>query len=409
MVLLRVLLDHGDLFNRVDLCVFSQRCRRYMLQHPVLRRDLLEGRHALDHQQATDEQWGAWWRQWPIDRWLDVQNGQRWFSLDGELLGLTIDCPEELRSTLESMTEELVDWRLAAYSKSHRLTDTSDLQTAFEAKVSHSGGRPILFLPDKAKQPGRPQGLVEVRLPDGSLWEFKLVKVACNVAKPKGGTTNELGELLRSWFGSNAGLPGTDFKVLFELKQDQWSARPLGVRSPADAATLEPPVAEEPVAAEPGLAIEPSVAKRAQYRTHVPVYDLIAAASGFGDDGAPEAIGWVRVADQAVSPGMFAAQVIGESMRPRIPSGAWCLFRPCPAGSRQDRLVLVQLHKHFDPEDGGRYTVKKYRSTKQSNEDGWEHQTIELVPLNPEYQPLKISAEDAAEVRVIGEFVRVLG
>ncbi|MEZ6079739.1 MAG: hypothetical protein R3C56_29935 [Pirellulaceae bacterium] len=93
---------------------------------------------------------------------------------------------------------------------------------------------------------------------------------------------------------------------MFELKQDQWSARPLGVRSPADAATLEPPVAEEPVAAEPGLAIEPSVAKRAQYRTHVPVYDLIAAASGFGDDGAPEAIGWVRVADQAVSPGMFA-------------------------------------------------------------------------------------------------------
>src|SRR5690606_5831265 len=139
---------------------------------------------------------------------------------------------------------------------------------------------------------------------------------------------------------------------------------------PTDAAALEPPVAEEPVAKELGLAIEPSVAKRAQYRTHVPVYDLVAAAGGFGDDGVPEAIGWVRVDDHVASPGMFVAQVMGKSMQPKIPSGAWCLFRPCPAGSRQDRLVLVQVHKHFDPEDGGRYTVKRYRSTKQSSEDG---------------------------------------
>lgn len=66
------------------------------------------------------------------------------------------------------------------------------------------------------------------------------------------------------------------------------------------------------------------------------------------------------------------------------------------------------MGKHFDAEDGGRYTVKKWRSTKQSSEDSWEHQTIELVPLNPEYQPVKISAEDAEDVRVIGEFVSVL-
>ncbi|MCY2974663.1 MAG: helicase-related protein [Planctomycetota bacterium] len=70
MVVLRVLLDHGDLFNPVEINAFSQRCRRFMLQHPVLRRDLLEGKHELDHQSATDKEWFKWWRKWPIDRWL---------------------------------------------------------------------------------------------------------------------------------------------------------------------------------------------------------------------------------------------------------------------------------------------------------------------------------------------------
>jgi hypothetical protein len=30
-------------------------------------------------------------------------------------------------------------------------------------------------------------------------------------------------------------------------------------------------------------------------------------------------------------------------MEPLIPDGSWCLFRPCPAGSREDRVVLMQF------------------------------------------------------------------
>jgi len=184
MVVLRVLLDYGDLFRSVAIGEFSGRCRRFMLQHPVLRLDLLDGQHAVDHQQATDEQWADWWRRWPIDRWLDVQNGNKWFRLEGDAFSLAIDCPDALRGSLESMTEELVDWRLAAYSKSHRLTVAVEADLAFEAKVSHAGGKAILFLPDQTKLPNRPVGLVTVTLPDSSQWEFKFVKVACNVAKP---------------------------------------------------------------------------------------------------------------------------------------------------------------------------------------------------------------------------------
>jgi len=73
---------------------------------------------------------------------------------------------------------------------------------------------------------------------------------------------------------------------------------------------------------------------------------------------------------------------------------------------RQDRLLLVQVNTHVDPEDGGRYTIKRYHSTKRSSgEEGWEHQTIELQPLNDDYPTIHISPEDADDLRIIGELV----
>ncbi len=105
---------------------------------------------------------------------------------------------------------------------------------------------------------------------------------------------------------------------------------------------------------------------------------------------------------------MFAARVTGRSMEPKIPSDSWCLFRPSPGGSREGRLLLVQVNMQSDPEDGGRYTVKRYHSVKQSTEDGWEHQTIQLEPLNKDYQPIDISSEEADDIRVVGEFICVI-
>jgi len=72
---------------------------------------------------------------------------------------------------------------------------------------------------------------------------------------------------------------------------------------------------------------------------------------------------------------------------------------------------LVQVNTHLDPEDGGRYTVKRYHPTKQVLEEGWTHQTIELQPLNPDpkYQPIPITVDDADSIRVVGESVAMLG
>ncbi len=45
---------------------------------------------------------------------------------------------------------------------------------------------------------------------------------------------------------------------------------------------------------------------------------------------------------------------------------------------------------------------------KQATEDGWEHQTVQLEPLNKDYQPIEISSEEADDIRVVGEFICVI-
>ena len=72
-------------------------------------------------------------------------------------------------------------------------------------------------------------------------------------------------------------------------------------------------------------------------------------------------------------PGMFVArvEVEGKSMEPRIPDGSYCLFDGPVTGTRQGRIVLAKLLNALDPDTGQRFTVKRYRSAKTADEDGW--------------------------------------
>jgi len=145
--------------------------------------------------------------------------------------------------------------------------------------------------------------------------------------------------------------------------------------------------------------------------THVPVYDLTAAAGFWGPESQPEELGWAEVRGLALKPGMFVARVTGTSMEPLIPNGSWCLFRPCPTGSREGRIVLVQFASLGAGENGGRFTVKKYHSELSTDlavtADGWRHDRIQLLPLNPAFEPITLEPEDADDLTIVGEFVRV--
>jgi SOS-response transcriptional repressor LexA len=272
-------------------------------------------------------------------------------------------------------------------------------------KVSHSAGKPILFLPTVEAVPSRPTGPTRVRLPDGSEWVFRFVKVACNVAHPADASDkqNQLAALLREWFGPDAGLPGTGFEVEFTSIDGAWSAAPLGSGRSSNLPSAVSPASDS----APTLPLIESPPPASRYVTHVPVYDLTVAAGFWGPESSPEEIGWAVVPGVAIKPGMFAARVTGASMEPLIPDGSWCLFRPCPAGSREGRIVLVQFASLGAGENGGRFTVKKYHAEKTVTAEGWRHERIELLPLNPAFGAIGLEPEDAGDLMIVGEFVRV--
>ncbi len=158
--------------------------------------------------------------------------------------------------------------------------------------------------------------------------------------------------------------------------------------------------------------VEPGPDQR--FVTCVPLVPLEAAAGAFGD---PQHLGdetewqWVEL-DPSLRPrrGMFVSKVVGRSMEPKIRDGSYCLFRSPVEGSRQGRIVLVQLQDSVDPETGSRYTVKRYRSAKEATPDGtWRHVRITLEPLNPDFEPIELVSDDEGSVTVIAEFVAVIG
>ena len=108
----------------------------------------------------------------------------------------------------------------------------------------------------------------------------------------------------------------------------------------------------------------------------------------------------------------FVARVLGKSMEPLIPDGSYCLFNRDVAGSRGGRVLLVQHQGIADPETGGTYTVKEYRSLKVRSDDPadgpWTHTAIRLVPRNKAFPQVWIDPDHAEELRVIAEFVAVL-
>jgi SOS-response transcriptional repressor LexA len=155
--------------------------------------------------------------------------------------------------------------------------------------------------------------------------------------------------------------------------------------------------------------VEPKPEER--YKTCVPLVPLKAAAGAFGDPQHIEDEGfeWVAVeSGHRLRPGMFVAQVVGKSMEPAIPDGAWCLFRTPVEGTRQGKTVLVQLRDATDPETGQRYTVKRYESEKAAEGDSWRHERVTLKPVNPDFEPIVLTSSDAGELQVIAELVEVL-
>ena len=149
-----------------------------------------------------------------------------------------------------------------------------------------------------------------------------------------------------------------------------------------------------------------------RYVTCVPLVPLDAAAGAFSDPQHvnDEDFEWVAVeTNLRLRRGVFIARVVGESMEPTIPDGAYCLFRAPVEGTRQGKILLVQMLDGTDPENGQRYTVKRYESVKAGDGTSWHHTEIRLRPVNPDYEPIILTNADEGTLEVVAEVIEVVG
>ena len=86
------------------------------------------------------------------------------------------------------------------------------------------------------------------------------------------------------------------------------------------------------------------------------------------------------------------------------------LFKTYTGGSRNGKIVLVENRDEQDPDFNSAFTIKTYSSEKSVSEETWGHKSIVLRPnsLDSSYQNIIITEENAADMRVVGEFVKIL-
>lgn len=148
------------------------------------------------------------------------------------------------------------------------------------------------------------------------------------------------------------------------------------------------------------------------YVNSVPLVDISPAAGSFSGLQIYSDFEWIELPfDITSQKGYFVCKVIGESMNEKIPNGSYCLFRQDEGGSRNGKIVLVELYGKLDSDSGSRYTVKEYHSSKNIEEDGWQHKAITLKPLtnSSNYDDIQLSEDESVNLKVVGIFERVIG
>jgi hypothetical protein len=93
-----------------------------------------------------------------------------------------------------------------------------------------------------------------------------------------------------------------------------------------------------------------------------------------------------------------------------IPHNSICLFKKYRGGSRNGRIVLAQSTEIQDNDFGSGFTVKEYSSTKISNSNSWEHQSIVLKPQSYDisYNSIVLESDTLDDFKIIGVFEMVL-
>jgi hypothetical protein len=235
LVTLQALLQIGALRSGADIAEIAWTAYRIVTGDPRLIADT-RLREMPDPSSLESDAWREYWRKWPLAAWAGELPGESkvWFRIDGRRFVPTFQVAAHVGEPFDAMVEEPVDYWLARYlSKKDR---DSQMEHAFRLKVIQAQGRPILML-DRERNPDLPAGEAQF-IADGEVYTGNFVKIALNVAHRVGRSGNERGDLLRSWFGADAGQPGTAQYVDMVPSKLHWQMRPAS--TPGEA-WLRPP------------------------------------------------------------------------------------------------------------------------------------------------------------------------
>ncbi len=232
LVTLQALLQLDALRTGADIAEIAWTAHRIVTGDPRLLADTASA-EMPDPASVSADTWRDYWLNWPLSAWAGRLRGTSagWFRIDGRRFMPTFQVAGNLSETFDAMVGELVDYRLARYL----FTKRSPLEEAFRLKVIQARGRPILML-DRDHCPQLPEGETPFTA-NGVVYTGNFAKIALNVAHRAGQPGNVLADLLRSWFGTDAGQPGTVQYVELVRGEPHWQMRPAS----AVASHGEPP------------------------------------------------------------------------------------------------------------------------------------------------------------------------
>jgi superfamily II DNA or RNA helicase/diadenosine tetraphosphate (Ap4A) HIT family hydrolase/HKD family nuclease len=229
LVTLQALLQMDALRTGADVAEIAWTAHRLVTGDPRLLYDTSSA-EMPDPASVDADTWREYWLSWPLSAWAGRLRGAsgRWFRIDGRRFVPTFQVATDVGETFDAMVEELVDYRLARYL----FTKSSRLEEAIRLKVIQAHGRPILML-DRDHNLQLPEGET-VFVAGGVSYSGNFAKIALNVAHRVGHSGNVLADLLWSWFGPNAGQPGTVQYVELVPGKPHWQMQPVSPAATGD-------------------------------------------------------------------------------------------------------------------------------------------------------------------------------
>ena len=225
MLVLRAMLDQGLISEGISIEAMTNAIRGLASTSPRVRADLGEAAEDSDSLRRL-------LKDNPIRAWVGGAGtgGQAFFDFEDGFFRPSEALRADESEALASLVSEIVDWRYAEYFQrdSAPAFDENEAREddRFLCHLSHSNGRPIIFLPSRERLLKIPTGWTPI-VANNQEYRANFVQIAVNVVQRAGQNDNVLPEILRGWFGENAGLPGTLHEVEFAAGADgKWNLAP---------------------------------------------------------------------------------------------------------------------------------------------------------------------------------------